>query len=109
MRSLATKSSESADAVRGVTHDSAERKLIERACLEAAENERRRIGQELHDGLCQNLLGAAFTVQAVADKLPAASSEAVELELAVRLVNAAVQQARDIALGLNLGALPKRK
>ena len=81
---------------------------LERAVLEAAENERRRIGQELHDDLCQNLLGAAFTVKAVADKLPPASAEAVELELAVELINAAVQQARDIAHGLHPGELPKR-
>ena len=73
---------------------------LERIALEAAARERRRIGQALHDDLCQNLLGAAFTVKAVADKLPPDSAEAVELELAVQLVNAAVQQARDITHGL---------
>jgi signal transduction histidine kinase len=81
---------------------------LERTAREAARRERRRIGQELHDNLCQNLLGAAFTVKAVADKLPPDSAEAVELEMAVRLVNAAVQQARDIALGLNPDASPER-
>ena len=108
MCSLAPELSESDDASGVVAHDSTQQNLIERATLEATERERRRIGQELHDNLCQNLLGAAFTVQAVADKLPSSSAEAVELELAVRLVNAAVQQARDIARGLDSGESPRR-
>lgn len=91
-----------------VAHEIAGQRILERAVLEAAANERRRIGQELHDDLCQNLLGAAFALKAVAENLPPASSNAVELELLARLVNAAVLQARDIARGLHPGALPTR-
>ncbi len=43
--------------------DNTEKKFLERAVLEAAEREQRRIGQELHDHLCQQLLGAAFFCQ----------------------------------------------
>ena len=115
MRALPIEEFESDDAFRdgggavsdgdGVARDIAEQKMIERACRQAVENERRRIGQELHDDLCQNLLGAAFALKAVAENLPPASSNAVELELLARLVNAAVQQARDIVQGLNPGEL----
>ena len=113
MRSFAIEPSESDNAFREVADavsgrgapDLAVQKLIERACREAVEDERRRIAQALHDDLCQNLLGAAFAVKAVADTLPSASSNAVALNLLARLVNAAVQQARDIVQGLNPGEL----
>ena len=116
MRSFAIEPSESDNAFREVADavsgrgapDLAVQKLIERACREAVEDERRRIAQALHDDLCQNLLGAAFAVKAVADTLPSASSNAVALNLLARLVNAAVQQARDIVRGLNSGEMRKQ-
>ncbi len=81
--------------------DVTERKFLERAVLEAAERESRRIGQELHDHLCQHLLGAAFSTKAMAMGLPSDSPVTAELHTLARLINSAVQQARDTARGLN--------
>lgn len=73
----------------------------ERALLHSADRERQRIGQELHDHLCQHLLGAAFTAKALADGLTPASTAAIEAEEIARLLHAAVQQTRDIVRGLH--------
>ena len=78
-----------------------ERKFLDHAMLEATERESRRIGQELHDHLCQHLLGAAFSVKAVAASQPADSPIAAKLDELARLINSSVQQARDVARGLN--------
>ncbi len=81
--------------------DITERRFLERALLEAAERESRRIGQELHDHLCQHLLGAAFSAKAAAMRLSADAPASAELHDLARLINSAVQQTRDIARGLN--------
>ncbi len=70
--------------------DITERRFLERALLEAAERESRRIGQELHDHLCQHLLGAAFSAKAVAMGLPADSRTSAELHDLAQLINSAV-------------------
>ena len=44
--------------------DITERKRMQRQILEAAERERQRIGQDLHDDLCQQLAGIACLGQA---------------------------------------------
>ena len=63
-------------------------------------HERRRIGQILHDGLCQNLVGALFALKAVAIR-PAASEIANELETVIRLLDEATSNARKLAGELN--------
>ena len=45
-------------AVAGIVMDVSERKMLERRLLDTAENERRRIGVDLHDDLCQRLAAA---------------------------------------------------
>jgi signal transduction histidine kinase len=75
--------------------------FLESALLEAADRESQRIGQELHDHLCQHLLGAAFAAKALANSLPAGSQAATDAADVARLVNSAVQQVRDTARGLN--------
>ncbi len=82
--------------------DIAEKKFLERALLEAAEREQRRIGQELHDHLCQHLLGAAFAAKALAGALDReGSSHAAALHDLARLINDSVMQAREISRGLH--------
>lgn len=75
---------------------------VEKAILETIEKEQRRIGQDLHDGLCQQLAGVALIAKALAQKLigrePAGSAEADEI---VELVNRAIDQTRDLARGLS--------
>lgn len=82
--------------------DNTEKKFLERALLEASEREQRRIGQELHDHLCQHLLGAAFSAKALAGDLDREkSAHAAELHDLARLINDAVSQVRDISRGLH--------
>ncbi len=82
--------------------DIREKKFLERALIEAAEREQRRIGQELHDHLCQHLLGAAFAAKALAGALDREGSpHAPELHDLARLINDSVAQARDISRGLH--------
>jgi two-component system, LuxR family, sensor kinase FixL len=90
----------------GITMDITERKRLERALLEASEREQRRIGQDLHDHLCQHLLGVAFMLKVLANSAESEGSKrARELHQAAALVNEAVQQARDVARGLHPVAL----
>jgi PAS domain S-box-containing protein len=82
--------------------DISELKFLEHAFLVAAEREQQRIGREMHDYLCQHLLGAAFAVKALAGDLDREGSRhAGQLHELARLVNEAVTQVRDISRGLN--------
>jgi PAS domain S-box-containing protein len=80
----------------------AERDRLEDEILKSIEREQERIGRDLHDGLCQLLVGAKFRSvymkQIAQDRLPAVAQEAVALE---RTLNEAIEQARDLARGLN--------
>ena len=49
--------------------DISERKRLEKTILEISETERRRIGQDLHDGLGQHLTGVAFMGKVLEDRL----------------------------------------
>lgn len=82
--------------------DETEKKFLEHALLEAGEREQRRIGEELHDGLCQQLLGAAFGAQALFKELERAASPCAEQAGALaRLINDSVLHARNLARGIN--------
>lgn len=82
--------------------DITEKKFLERALLEAAEREQRRIGQDLHDHLCQHLLGAAFATKALAGELDKEGSKvSPQLHDLARLISDAVSQVRDISRGLH--------
>jgi PAS domain S-box-containing protein len=75
---------------------------VEKAILETIEKEQRRIGQDLHDGLCQQLTGVALIAKALAIKLAdKAPSEASEAEEIAQLINHAIDQTRDLARGLS--------
>ena len=82
--------------------DLTERKRLEKQILEISEQEQERIGQDLHDGLCQLLSGIKFKTtlleQKLADRGLAEAREASALE---RLLNTAIDQARSIARGLH--------
>jgi PAS domain S-box-containing protein len=82
--------------------DETEKKFLEHALLEAGEREQRRIGHELHDGLCQQLLGAAFGAQALFKELERVSSpHAEQAGNLARLINDSVLHARNLARGIN--------
>src|SRR3989338_3320097 len=74
---------------------------VEKAILETIEEEQRRIGQDLHDGLCQQLAGVALLAKALAQKLFAvAPREAADASEIADLVSQAIDQTRDLARGL---------
>jgi len=82
--------------------DAVEKKFLETALLDAADREQRRIGQDLHDHLCQHLLGASFGAKALAGALDRESSpHAGNLHELARLINDAVLQVREISRGLH--------
>jgi len=79
-----------------------ERAQLEREILLISEREKRRIGQDLHDSLCQELAAAAFFLKASAQKVARKNpAHAEELKEAAKIVNDNVGLARDLARGLH--------
>jgi PAS domain S-box-containing protein len=90
----------------GVVRDVTDRRRLEREILEAAAEEQRRIGQDLHDGLCQELAGIAFAVEVLTQKLAARSApETTNIRKVADLVDQSITHARDLARGLQPVAL----
>lgn len=80
----------------------AQRAELEQEILLVSEREQRRIGQDLHDILCQELAAAAFFLQSAALKLKTKSPVAAKtLSEAANIVNQNVGLARDLARGLH--------
>jgi PAS domain S-box-containing protein len=81
--------------------DVTERKRLEKAVLDIGAREQRRIGQDLHDGLGQQLTGIAFMGKVLQERLAEASLvEASEAAKIVGLVNDSIKMTRDLARGL---------
>ena len=85
----------------GIIRDVTERKRLEREILEVSEREQRRIGHDLHDGLCQELAGIAFLVQTMQQRLQT-SGNVVPADAAqiTAMLQQAVQHARSLSRGL---------
>ena len=78
-----------------------ERERLERELLEVGERERRRLGFDLHDGLCQHLTGTALAVQVLKEKLARRNiPEAAEAAKAVDLIEDGIALSRKLAKGL---------
>ena len=78
------------------------RHSLEREILSVAERERARVGQDLHDGLCQELTATAFLLKSRAKELARKVPEcATALEDAAETVNKNAGRARDLARGLH--------
>jgi PAS domain S-box-containing protein len=83
--------------VRDITHSL----NLEREILEISERERHRLGRDLHDDLCQQLVGIEFLCQRLASRLgPDVSQHADATEIA-RMVQRALAQGRELARGLS--------
>ena len=82
--------------------ESADRQRLEAAVVRIGEDERRRLGAELHDGLCQHLTAALLNCSALEQRRKAAgAADAAELaELRVALKDA-IGMAYDVAEGLS--------
>lgn len=82
------------------------RRLLERELLEISEKEQRRIGQELHDSLGQQLTGIAIMTKVLEKKLQArCPAEAIEAGNIAQLINQAIDETRQLSRGLHPVAL----
>ncbi|MBI4662698.1 MAG: PAS domain-containing protein [Verrucomicrobia bacterium] len=77
------------------------RKRLEQEFQEITEEEKRRIGQDLHDGLGQYLAGISFLTKVLQKKLAGKQlPEAADAGQITQLVNQTLAQTRDLARGL---------
>jgi len=84
-----------------VARDITERKGLEREILEISNREQRRIGHDLHDGVCQQLAAIAYRMDILGDQLQEQGvAESAEAERIGELVQEAMQQTRGVARGL---------
>ncbi len=75
---------------------------LEKTILETMEEEQRRIGQDLHDGLCQELAGVALLAKALSNSLSTnASDQSARASDIVKLINDSIDHTRDLARGLS--------
>lgn len=79
----------------------AETRELEKAILEISDRERASLGQDLHDGLCQTLVGAAFSanmlLESISKEPPGTVIHAVRV---ANLIDDSITQARNLARGL---------
>lgn len=85
---------------RALQTEISERRRLESELARAIEREQLRLGQELHDGLGQQLTGICYMIQALQAKLQKASPAAArELERLGSLMQQSIDQSRDLAKG----------
>lgn len=91
-----------------LTAEIAERAALQEEIVAASERERERIGQNLHDGLCQILTAARFKTDSLLTRLEDESPCKRSVKSIASLVVQAVDEARDLARGLEpVEALPE--
>ena len=79
-----------------------ERKRLQNEILEISEREQRRIGNDLHDGLCQELAGIELMCQVLEQKLAARSKgEAAQAGEIARHIREAITHTRKLSRGLS--------
>jgi PAS domain S-box-containing protein len=80
----------------------ARRKGLEGEILEISDREQQRLGQELHDGLCQHLTAVAFMARSVALRLKNHRVvDAGDIEKIAQLVNDAATDTRNLSRALH--------
>jgi PAS domain S-box-containing protein len=87
--------------VEGIARDITERKRLEREILEISNREQRRIGHDLHDGVCQQLAGIAFLTSTLAEELAEEGVvQSPHAEKISMMINEVIDQTRGVARGL---------
>lgn len=88
-----------------IVRDITQKKRLEREILEISGREQRRIGRDLHDGLCQHLAGIGLLAKALTRRIPSGQEslnhDAAEI---ARLIDEAIS----LAKGLTRGLIPAR-
>ena len=86
----------------GFVRDITERKRMEKEILETSDREQRRIGQDLHDGLCQQLAGIELMSQVLEQNLATKSkADAARVGEIAGHVRDAISHTRSLARGLS--------
>ncbi|MCI0744842.1 MAG: PAS domain S-box protein [Verrucomicrobia subdivision 3 bacterium] len=86
----------------GFVRDITERKRLEQEILEISNREQRRIGQDLHDGLCQELAGIELLAQVLEQDLQKSSKrDAAQAGRIAEHVRRAIAHTRMLARGLS--------
>lgn len=74
---------------------------LEHEIARASESEQRRIGQDLHDGLCQSLAAIQFALSTVREDLQEQRpTDADSIREIARMVSATISEARNLARGV---------
>jgi PAS domain S-box-containing protein len=85
----------------GIITDLTDRRRLERQVLESAASEQRRIGQDLHDGLCQQLAALGVSIEMLKRKSSQGNAiEPAQLDKIRQLLNNSLAQLRQVAHGL---------
>jgi PAS domain S-box-containing protein len=85
-----------------VARDITERKRLEKEIIEISNREQQRIGQDLHDGLCQELAGIELMCQVLGQKLAAKSkAESKQIGEIAQHIRDAISHTRQLAHGLS--------
>ncbi len=86
----------------GFVRDITERKQLEKEIIEISNREQQRIGQDLHDGLCQELTGIELMCQVLEQKLAAKSKdESRQVGVITAHIREAIAHTRQLARGLS--------
>ncbi len=96
------------DDVLVLLRDITEQRALEREVIDAASNERRRIGRNLHDGLCQHLAGLSLLVGSLSQRAHSSGAlrvDAATLDQIGELLERALRESRQIARALHPLAL----
>lgn len=85
-----------------VVHDQTSKLELDQRISEAGEREKRRIGQDLHDGVCQHLVGVGFALGSLQSDLESHNlrHQAETVGEIGELVREAIGQAKGLARGL---------
>jgi len=87
--------------IAAISEDITERKLLEREIIEINDRERSQLGQDLHDGICQQLVSIAFATDLLRrDLLAKSPGEAVRAAKITALLDSAITQARNLSQAL---------
>jgi signal transduction histidine kinase len=88
-------------AQRKMEREMCERQRLEREVAAVSDGERRRLGQELHDGVCQEVTAALLRCQGLERRLQrGATPSAVEFQALASLLSEAIDDAHNVARGL---------
>jgi len=92
-------------AIANVLATAVERRDLEKELVDISSREQRRIGHDLHDGLCQQLAGIKYCAGLIAKKLPSDVGAKAEIVKMADRIGEAIVQARNLARGLSLVSL----